>query len=58
MDEKKAKNLSTVLIGLGVIFILLPIFGFGPDEEQAFIFLGIIFLFSALGARLMGERNR
>lgn len=48
MDAKKADKISTILAGLGVIFLLLPLFNVFPENQDGLLLVGVIFLIGAL----------
>jgi hypothetical protein len=55
MDKKKARNISRVLTGAAVIFILFPLFGVYADNIDAVVFAVIICLAGAFFFREMGK---
>lgn len=55
MDKKKARNISRVLAGAALIFMLLPLFGVYADRIDAVVFAVVVCLAGAFFFREMGS---
>ncbi|MBD3380194.1 MAG: hypothetical protein GF408_07010 [Candidatus Omnitrophica bacterium] len=55
MKKQKAYKMSVVLAALGVILILLPVFGVAAGRQQGLIFAGVVSFVSAAVVRELGK---
>ncbi len=55
MKKAKAEEISIVLASVGVMLILLPVFGVFSDNQQGPIFAGVISFISAAVVRQIGK---
>ena len=57
MEEKKARNISIVLVGLGIILLLLPVFDMFQEQQQALLFAGLICFLGGFMIRQLAKRD-
>ena len=57
MEEKKARNISIVLVGLGIILLFLPLFDMFQEQKQALLFGGMICFLGAFMIRQLAKRD-
>lgn len=57
MEEKKAHNISVVLVGLGIILVLLPVFDMFQGWQQALLFAGLICFLGSFMIRQLAKRG-
>jgi uncharacterized membrane protein YgdD (TMEM256/DUF423 family) len=57
MEGKKAHNISVVLVGLGIILLLLPVFDMFQGWQQALLFAGLICFLGSFMIRQLAKRG-